>query len=74
MEADSQLSDNKTTENKSILSLNYIYRKVIIKENYKNNISELRTLNYEKIAKYKMKKMNLKLLLNSIFKLKNTIK
>ena len=74
MEADSQLSDNKTTENKSILSLNYIYRKVIIKENYKNNISELRTLNYEKIAKYRMKKMNLKLLLNSIFKLKNTIK
>ena len=74
MEADSQISGNKTIDNKSILSLNYVYKKIIIKENYENNISELRTLNYEKIAKYKMKKMNLKLLLNSIFQLKKTIK
>ena len=74
MEVDSQLSINKTIDNKSILSLKYIYRKVVIKDNNENYNSELRTLNYEKIAKYKMKKMNLKLLLNSIFKLKKTIK
>ena len=74
MEADSQILGNKTIENKSILSLNYIYKKIIIKESFENTISELRTLNYEKIAKYKMKNMNIKFLLNSIFKLKKTIK
>ena len=74
MEADSQISGNKTIENKSILSFNYVYKKIILKESYENTISKLRALNYEKIAKYKMKNMNLKLLLNSIFKLKNTIK
>ena len=67
------MSGNKTLENKSILSFKYIYKKVIIKDNIVNDISDLRTFNYEKIAKYKMKNMNLKLLLNSIFKLKNTI-
>ena len=73
MEADSQISGNKTIENKSILSFNYIYKKVIIKDNLKNTISEIRALNYEKIAKYKMKNMNLKFLLNTIFKLKSSI-
>ena len=73
MEADSQISGNKTIENKSVLSFNYIYKKVIIKEDLRNSISEIRALNYEKIAKYKMKNMNLKFLLNSIFKLKNSI-
>ena len=40
MEDDSQISGNKTIDNKSILSLNYVYKKIIIKENYENNISE----------------------------------
>ena len=73
MEVDSLISNNKTLENKSILSFKYIYKKVIVKENMENPKSELRTFNYEKIAKYKMKNMNLKFLLNSIFKLKNSI-
>ena len=73
MEASSLISGNKTIENKSILSFNYIYKKVIIKENFKNTNSEIRSLNYEKIAKYKMKNMNLKYILNSIFKLRNSI-
>ena len=74
MEVDSLISGNKTLDNKSYLSLNYIYRKVIIKENFENSKKELRSLNYEKIAKYYMKKMNLKLLLESIFKLKQSLK
>ena len=74
MEADSHISENKTIENKSILSLNYVYKKIILKESYESSISKLRTLNYEKIAKFKMKNMNFKFLLNSIFKLKNSIK
>ena len=73
MEADSQISGNKTIDNKSYLSLNYIYRKVIAKENYENSKRDLRCLNYEKIAKYYMKSMNLKLLLESIFKLKQSL-
>ena len=73
MEADSQISGNKTLETKSILSFKYIYKKVILKENMENSKSELRAFNYDKIAKYKMKNMNLKFLLNSIFKLKNSI-
>ena len=73
MEVSSLISGNKTIENKSILSFNYIYKKVIIKENFKNTNSEIRFLNYEKIAKYKMKNMNLNILLNSIFNLKNSI-
>ena len=55
MEVDSLISGNKTLDNKSYLSLNYIYRKVIIKENFENSKKELRSLNYEKIAKYYMK-------------------
>ena len=74
MEADSHISENKTIENKSILSLNYVYKKIILKESYESSISKLRTLNYEKIAKFKMKNMNFRFLLNSIFKLKNSIK
>ena len=73
MEVDSLISGNKTLDNKSYLSLNYIYRKVIIKENFENSKKELRSLNYEKIAKYYMKNMNLKLLLESIFKLKKSL-
>ena len=73
MEADSQISGNKTIDNKSYLSLNYIYRKVIVKENFENSKRQLRCLNYEKIAKYYMKSMNLKLLLESIFKLKKSL-
>ena len=73
MEVDSLISGNKTLDNKSYLSLNYIYRKVIIKENFENSKKELRSLNYEKIAKYYMKYMNLKLILESIFKLKKIL-
>ena len=73
MEADSQISGNKTLGNKSYISFNYIYKKVMIQENYESPKSELRLLNYEKIAKYKMKNMNLKLLLYSILKIKNTL-
>ena len=73
MEAESQSLGIKTFDNKSILSFNYIYKKVKIKDNNEQSISELRTFNYEKIAKFKMKNMNLKFLLNSIFKLKNSI-
>ena len=73
MEVDSLISGNKTLDNKSYLSLNYVYRKVIIKESFENSKKELRSLNYEKIAKYYMKHMNLKLLLESIFKLKKSL-
>ena len=73
MEADSQISGNKTLEKNSILSFKCIYKKVRIKDNLGNSISDLRNFNYEKLAKFKMKNMNLKLLLNSIFKLKSII-
>ena len=73
MEADSQISGSKTLENKSLLSFNYIYKKIIIKESFNNSKKELRQLNYEKIAKYKMKNLNIKYFLEFIIKLKNTL-
>ena len=72
MESDSELSEKKKTENKSILKFNYIYKKSEI-NNFRNSISAIKTLNYEKIAKHRMKNMNIKFLLSSIYKLKNTI-
>ena len=53
MDADSEISENKLSENKSILSLNYIYKRIILKENTRNIKSNLTTLNYENIAKFK---------------------
>ena len=73
MEADSEIFSNKTIDNKSYLSLNYVYKKIIMKENLKSSKNELRALNYEKIAKFYMKSMKLKDLLSSIFKLKITL-
>ena len=74
MDADSEISENKLSENKSILSLNYIYKRIILKENTRNIKSNLTTLNYENIAKFKMKNMNLNFLLNSIYKFKKSLK
>ena len=71
---DSQISDDKSINNRSILSFNYIYKKAKIRDNFLKTVQELRTLNYEKIAKYRMKKMNLIFLLNSLFKFKNNVK
>lgn len=73
MEDDRELSEDKTHDNKSILSLNFIYKKITIKEGVKNTKDNLKELNYEKIAKYKMKNMSLNFLLNSIFKLKKSL-
>ena len=73
MEDESEISDNNTSENKSNLSLNFIYKKITIKDNIKNTKDNLRALNYEKIAKYKMKNMSINFLLNSIFKYKKTL-
>ena len=73
MEDDSELSEDKTQENKSILSLNFIYKKITIKEGIKNTKDNLKELNYEKIAKYKMKNMSINFLLNSILKLKKSL-
>ena len=73
-EKESEISENKTIENKSILSLNFIYKKITIKKGVKNIKDSLRTLNYEKIAKYKMKNMSINFLINSIFNLKNSLK
>jgi len=73
---ESEISENKTIDNKdnkSILSLNFIYKKITIKKDKKNIKDNLRTLNYEKIAKYKMKNMSINFLLNSIFKFKNSL-
>ena len=70
----SETSENKLINNRSNLSFNYIYKKTIIKENRNNIKDNLKLLNYEKIAKFKMKKMSINFLLNSIFKLKNSIK
>jgi len=72
-ENESEISENKTIDNKSILSLNFIYKKITIKKDVKNIKDNLRTLNYEKIAKYKMKNMSINFLINSIFKLKKTL-
>ena len=72
-ENESEISENKIMDNKSILSLNFIYKKITIKKGVKNIKDNLRTLNYEKIAKYKMRNMSINFLINSIFKLKNTI-
>ena len=72
-EKESEISENKTIENKSILSLNFIYKKITIKKGVKNIKDSLRTLNYEKIAKYKMKNMSINFLINSIFNLKNSL-
>ena len=73
MEVDNLIPDNKTLENKSISPFNYVYKKIIFKENQENSIHELDSLNYEEIAKYKMKKMNLRILLDSIIKVKNSL-
>ena len=72
-ENESEISENKNIANKSILSLNFIYKKITIKKGVKNSKDNLRTLNYEKIAKYKMKNMSINFLLNSIFNLKNSL-
>ena len=34
MEADSEIFSNKTIDNKSYLSLNYVYKKIIVKEKF----------------------------------------
>jgi len=73
MEADSEIFGNKTADNKSYLSLKYVYKKIIMKENLNSSKNALRTLNYEKIAKYYMKSMKLKDILLSIFSLKNAL-
>ena len=73
MEVDREISNNINQQNKSNLSLNLIYKKVMMKESFKNSKDNLRTLNYEKIAKYKMRNMTIDFLINSIFKLKNSI-
>ena len=72
-ENESEISENKTIASKSILSLNFIYKKITIKKGVKNTKENLRKLNYEKIAKYKMKNMSINFLLNSIFNLKNSL-
>ena len=74
MEVDKEISNSRNQQNKSNLSLNLIYKKVMMKESFKNSKDNLRTLNYEKIAKYKMRNMTIDFLINSIFKLKNSIK
>ena len=74
MEDDSESSENNNIDNKSILSLNFIYKRITTKENKKDIKNNLRALNYEKIAKYKMTNMSINFLINSIFKLKNSIK
>ena len=73
MEVDKEISNSRNQQNKSNLSLNLIYKKVMMKESFKNSKDNLRTLNYEKIAKYKMRNMTIDFLINSIFKLKNSI-
>ena len=73
MEFDSQIPDDKTLENKSISPFNFVYKKIIIKEKQGNLKPQVESLNYEKIAKYKMKKMNLRILLDSIVKVKNSL-
>lgn len=70
MEVDKEISNSRNQQNKSNLSLNLIYKKVMMKESFKNSKDNLRTLNYEKIAKYKMRNMTIDFLINSIFKLK----
>ena len=73
MEFDGQIPDDKTLEDKSISPFNYVYKKIIIKEKQENSKYQLESLNYEKIAKYKMKRMNLRILLDSIVKVKNSL-
>ena len=68
-----EISEEKKPQNKSTLSLDFIYKKIIIKEKTKNIKDNLSLLNYEKIAKYKMKHMSINYLLNSIFKFKNSL-
>ena len=68
-----EISDDKNPENKSILSLDFIYKKLTTKQSSKIVKENLSSLNYEKIAKYKMQHMSINFLLNSIFKLKKSI-
>ena len=68
-----EISDDKKQENESALSLGFIYKKIIIKEKTKNIKDNLCLLNYEKFAKYKMKNMSINFLLNTIFKIKNSL-
>jgi len=73
MEADNQIQDNKTKYNKSELSLNYIYKRVIVKEKNKNSKNDLDSLIFEKIAKNKMKKMSLNSILDLLLKIKKSL-
>ena len=45
MESDSEIFGNTTTDNKYCLPLNYVYKKIIIKENLINSKNELIALN-----------------------------
>ena len=68
-----EISDDKNPENKSMLTLYFLYKKLIINQKPKIIKENLSSLNYEKIAKFKMQNMSINFLLNSIFKLKKSI-
>ena len=73
MDTDNKILDNKIKFNKSEPLINYIYKRVIVKEKNKNSKNNIDSLICEKIAKYKMKKMNLNSLLNLLFKIKKSL-
>lgn len=73
MEDDNQILDNKTKYSKSECLINYIYKRVIVKEKNKNSKNDLDSLICEKIAKNKMKKMSLNSILDLLFKIKNSL-
>ena len=73
MEVDNQILDNKIKNGKSESIINYIYKRVIIKEENKNSKKDLDSLICEKIAKNKMKKMSLNSILNLLFKIKKLL-
>ena len=73
MEVDNQILDNKIKNGKSESIINYIYKRVIIKEENKNSKKDLDSLICEKIAKNKMKKMSLNSILKLLFKIKKLL-
>ena len=73
MEVDNQILNNKIKHNQIESSINYIYKRVIVKEKNKNSKNDLDSLIYEKIAKNKMQKMSLNSILNLLFKIKKSL-
>ena len=77
MELESQLSEIKEVDYNSSFSKNssnYIYQKGTTNDKHKTILNELKNFNYDNVATNKMRFVNFNYILNSVLKLKDSIK